>query len=76
MRASKDVYAPLIGHEDDPRIARDLVEIVRQVERLAEMDQYPGVYRDYRYRRRAAGRVIEQRVDRALRKLERTRIAA
>ena len=76
MRTVQDVLVPLLGHEDDPRISGDLAEIDRQMLRIAQLRDVPGERRDYRYRERSALRVIEQRVDRALRKLGRTEIAA
>lgn len=76
MRSIQDVLDPLFGHEDDPRIAGDMAEIDRQMQRIAQLRVVPGVHRDYRYRERSALRVIEQRTARALRKLKRTEITA
>lgn len=67
----KEIVAPLVPHADDPRIARDIAEIHRQMDRIDGLRSQPGVYRDYKYRERSALRVIEQRTARALRKLGR-----
>ena len=64
-----DVLAPLLGCENDPRVASDMQEISRQVARLEALRVDWVPYRDRKYRERRATRIIEQRAARALRKL-------